>query len=368
MALIRCPNCDTLHELEGTFLAKGPRKVRCAECRTIWEAEAIDPAGQGFNDQQAGPSPLAASIPDEGMAFGAEMPATAAPFAADSLTTGPAEPASLDQSAIDNIDFSLPPEPAAEDRIISADELDALFAEEPPAKAAATADLPLQDLADAAARAGNGRRATDPKPAVEDAIIVPASSRAPEPDPATSLAPGDEPDDRRANRRSRRLAAADAHHRHEVAAATGRRSMTGMLLAAGIGSLAVLGILRHETVRLFPQTAPVFAAVGLGVKQHLLDIDDVRSKLSRENGLETLEVTGTITNLTRSQQKIPVLRLSIRSAQGQEIYVWTATTDPGELAPGEKTTFRRRLASPPADSHSVMVRFVAKDDIVAAIR
>jgi hypothetical protein len=30
--------------------------------------------------------------------------------------------------------------------------------------------------------------------------------------------------------------------------------------------------------------------------------------------------------------------------------------------------FRRHLASPPPESHSVLVRFVAKDDIVAAIR
>ncbi|MCZ8184375.1 MAG: hypothetical protein O9322_15490 [Beijerinckiaceae bacterium] len=340
MALIRCPQCDTLHDLEGSFFAKGPRKVRCAECRLVWEATDPD-------------SPEKRTIiPSLDLKINPPEIRAAAAKAESEPEAAPA----LDQAAIDAMDFGLPAESPAEERAISPEELEALFAEEAsPAPAA-------QKAADALSAA-----AKEPPAGFDEPIRVPqemvdrlAPAEAPE------AGPEDEPD-RRANRRNRRLAAADAHHRHEAKAA-GRTSLTGIVLAAGIGSLAMLGILRHETVRLFPQTAPLFAAIGLGVKQHQLDIDNVRSRLSRENGLETLEVTGTIANLSKSVQKIPVMRLSIRSTSGQEIYVWTATADQPELAPGESTTFRRRLASPPADSHSVMVRFVAKDDIVAAIR
>ncbi|MCZ8185185.1 MAG: hypothetical protein O9308_02305 [Beijerinckiaceae bacterium] len=339
MALIRCPQCDTLHDLEGSFFANGPRKVRCAECRLVWEASDPD-------------SPQKRTIiPSLDLKVNPpEIRAAAAAGEPEAIPAAGAAPA-LDQAAIDAMDFGLPAENPAEERAISPEELEALFAEE--ASPAAASPEPA-DTAPAAAK---------DRPAGSDEPI-----RVPE-ELAERLAPAaveDEPD-RRANRRSRRLAAADAHHRHEAKAA-GRTSLTGIVLAAGIGSLAMLGILRHETVRLFPQTAPLFAAIGLGVKAHQLDIDNVRSRLSRENGLETLEVTGTIANLSKSVQKIPVMRLSIRSTSGQEIYVWTATADQPELAPGETTTFRRRLASPPADSHSVMVRFVAKDDIVAAIR
>ncbi|MCZ8376429.1 MAG: zinc-ribbon domain-containing protein [Beijerinckiaceae bacterium] len=339
MALIRCPQCDTLHDVEGSFFAKGPRKVRCAECRTVWEATDPDAPQKRTIipslDLKINPPEVRAA------AAKAEPEAVAAP--------------ALDQAAIDAMDFGLPAENPAEERAISPEELEALFAEEAsPAPAAQKAADPLPE------------GAKEPPAGFNEPIRVPEEMAERLAPPAAEGGPEDGPD-RRANRRNRRLAAAEAHHRHEAKAA-GRTSLTGIVLAAGIGSLAMLGILRHETVRLFPQTAPLFAAIGLGVKQHQLDIDNVRSRLSRENGLETLEVTGTIANLSKSVQKIPVMRLSIRSTSGQEIYVWTATADQPELAPGESTTFRRRLASPPADSHSVMVRFVAKDDIVAAIR
>ncbi|WP_284177563.1 hypothetical protein [Rhabdaerophilum sp. SD176] len=339
MALIRCPQCDTLHDLEGSFFAKGPRKVRCAECRMVWEATDPD-------------SPQKRTIiPSLDLKINPPEFRAAAVKAEPEAEDAPA----LDQAAIDAMDFGLPAENPAEERAISPEELEALFAEEasPAPLARNTAD-PMSAAAKEAP-AGFDEPIRVPEELAER--LAPAG--------AAEAGPEDEPD-RRANRRNRRLAAAEAHHRHEAKA--GRTSMTGIVLAAGIGSLAMLGILRHETVRLFPQTAPLFAAIGLGVKQHLLDIDNVRSRLSRENGLETLEVTGTIANLSKSVQKIPVMRLSIRSTNGQEIYVWTATADQPELAPGESTTFRRRLASPPAESHSVMVRFVAKDDIVAAIR
>lgn len=353
MALIRCPQCDTLHDVEGSFFANGPRKVRCAECRTVWEARdpatirsnAVVPSFDIRTNTAPKPAPEAELDLDWDLP---DPPALKPPPAAkaEPQKPEPAKPAAMNQAEIDAFDFSMPAEPPAEDRAISAEELEALFADNPKPAPVARKD------------------------ALDAPIVVPTAMAQPE-TPVDSLQHGsednNEQEERRANRRRNRLAAAEAHHQNEAKAA-GRTSMTGIVLAAGIGSLAMLGILRHETVRLFPQAAPFFAAVGLGVSQHQLDIDNVRSRLTKENGIETLEVTGSIANITKSAQKIPILRLSIRSPAGQEIYVWTATADQGELGPGEKTMFRRRLASPPADSHSVMVRFVAKDDIVAAIR
>jgi predicted Zn finger-like uncharacterized protein len=336
MALIRCPNCDTLHDLEGSFFASGARKVRCASCREIWEA--TDPESD---------TPFTVTTPKQ------------EPNRAPVATTESAEPeagdvAALDQSAIDAMDFSTPEPPqgeasAAEGADISAEDLEALFAEEAkPAdaaqglieKSAPPAGEPIEFNPESLARAQDAE-----KDAASDAAL----------------------EERRQWRRSKHLAATEAHHRAPVKARKSS-SATVMLMAAGIGTLATIGILRSEAVRLFPGTAPIFEAVGLSVTPSILDIKDVRSRLVKEEGRETLEVTGTVVNLSPALQKLPVMRLSIRESSGQEIYVWTATADQAELGPGEKTVFRRRLASPPPESHSVMVRFVAKDDIVAAIR
>jgi predicted Zn finger-like uncharacterized protein len=316
MALIRCPSCDTLHDLEGSFFAAGPRKVRCASCRTVWEA--TDPESPASIGRAA---PRAEEASRDLLDTMAETPEPATP---------------LDQAAIDAIDFSAA-EPAAETGAdISADELEALFAGEAAAEPAAPEELPAFDP-ESLARS-------------QDAVL--------ETTPAESL------EERRKLRREKRLAATDAHHKQ------GTRSrkagpVAAMAMAAGLGTFAVVGFLHNEVVRLFPASASLFEAVGLG--QYALDIANVHSQLIREENRETLEVSGTITNHARTPLKIPVLRLSIRSGTGQEIYVWTATADRMELLPGEKTTFTRRLASPPQGSHSVLVRFVAKDDIVAAI-
>lgn len=330
MALIRCPNCDTLHDLEGSFFASGARKVRCASCRTIWEA--TDP------ESSIGPSVVIPKL----------EPNIALPEPAAEAMPAPEE-APLDQSAIDAMDFSMPEPPAKEGADISAEELEALFAEEPKPASPELASAP------------------EPTTKAADPIEFDPDSLARAQDAAREVANEASIEERRKFRRARHLAATEAHHRHGTPAKKSN-STAVMLMAASVGTLATLGILRNEAVRLFPASAPIFEAVGLKVNPGNLDISDVRSRLVREEGRETLEVTGTVANLTKSPQKIPVMRLSIRSNTGQEIYVWTATTDLPELGPSEKTVFRRRLASPPAESHSIMVRFVAKDDIVAAIR
>jgi predicted Zn finger-like uncharacterized protein len=347
MALIRCPNCDTLHDLDGALFAEGPRRVRCATCRTVWEAD--DPM------RDAGPiNPLANLATNAGAALYAPPPAagtreTLEPQAAiepgEALET---QAAGSDQTV-----------PAAQDAggDISSEELEALFAEETAGSGGESAPAASAPAAGTAAETS----------ALEDLPAFDAESLARDQDAAIASADEDVTAAARARRREQRLRAQDAHHR-PVAKPSRFSPIAAMAMAAGLGTFATLVALRHETVRLVPETAPLFEAFGLGVTPRGLDIRDVHGRLVAEENRETLEITGTIVNPTRQPLKIPVLRLSIRNQAGQDVYVWTATADQPELAPGETTQFRRRLASPPAESFSVMVRFVAKDDIVAAIR
>jgi predicted Zn finger-like uncharacterized protein len=323
MALIRCPNCDTLHDLDGALFAGGPRKVKCATCRTVWEA--TDTTGtSGFGAMNIGLPKL-----DANRDWPEQRRATSSKATTDSDAPPPAD----GDAGAD----------------ISPEDLEALFAE--PSGA-------------------NGEAAPEPAPAQspdEHPEFDPESlARAQD---AENAAPSgdDEIEAARARRRAKRLRVTDAHHKPPPKRSLAR-PVAAMLMAAGIGTLTTLVVLRHETARLVPETAALFEAFGLGVSTRGLDIRDVQGRLVAEESRETLEITGTIANPTKAPLKIPVLRLSIRNSAGHDIYVWTATADQPELAPGEATSFRRRLASPPPESHAVMVRFVAKDDIVAAIR
>jgi hypothetical protein len=74
-------------------------------------------------------------------------------------------------------------------------------------------------------------------------------------------------------------------------------------------------------------------------------------------------IQGTVVSQTRKPTELPRLRFSVRDAQGAEIYAWNSVLEQTVLKPGERASFRSRLASPPAEGRSIDIRFFNKHDI-----
>jgi predicted Zn finger-like uncharacterized protein len=129
----------------------------------------------------------------------------------------------------------------------------------------------------------------------------------------------------------------------------------------------VLGALnwRSAVVRHFPQTASLYAAIGLPVNLRGLFFQDVKSRSEFENGASVLVIEGTIVNLTTRTVEVPRLRLALRNASGHEVYAWTAQPSKPQLGSGNGLPFRARLASPPPDGRDVIVRFLNRRDIAS---
>jgi hypothetical protein len=64
--------------------------------------------------------------------------------------------------------------------------------------------------------------------------------------------------------------------------------------------------------------------------------------------------------------EVPRLRFALRNPAGVEVYAWTALPAKPVLAAGEALPFRSRLASPPGDTHDVVVRFFHRRDLDSA--
>ncbi len=139
---------------------------------------------------------------------------------------------------------------------------------------------------------------------------------------------------------------------------------TAIILVLVAFNVALVGA-RNEVVRYLPQTASLFAAIGLPVNLRNLKFENVKISKQTENGVETLIVDGTIVSTGNSATEVPRLRFSLRNAGGQEIYSWTAAAPRSIVEAGEKLDFHSRLASPPADAADVLVRFFTANDIVA---
>ena len=56
------------------------------------------------------------------------------------------------------------------------------------------------------------------------------------------------------------------------------------------------------------------------------------------------------------------------ATKAQEIYAWTAAPARGQMGAGDTQTFRSRLASPPAEGHDLVVRFVNRRDMIARVQ
>ena len=139
---------------------------------------------------------------------------------------------------------------------------------------------------------------------------------------------------------------------------------TALILVLVGFNVALIGA-RNEVVRYLPQTASLFAAIGLPVNLRSLSFEDVKITKEERDNVPVLSVEGNIVSVAKRPVEVPRLRFAIRNTSGQEIYAWTAAAPRSILEPGEKIEFRSRLASPPAEAADVMVRFVGAHDDAA---
>lgn len=228
------------------------------------------------------------------------------------------------------------------------------------AQAAAALDwVPTPEGGEEAPAAGEGAVPAPVQSDTGSAVAVmeapPAAAAGPEIEGVAVASGGDaRPESRRMRRPARRA----PRNRPQPTAAHAAAALLGVLVA--------LIVARGNMVRLLPQTASLYALVGLPVNVRGLVFADVKTALETQNDMPVLVVEGTVRNVTAKAVEVPPLRLAVRDGAAAEIYGWTSMPDRPQLAAGESQAFRARLASPPAEGREVLVRFVNRHDQFAA--
>lgn len=317
--LIVCPQCATSYDLTASALGEG-RSVRCTRCRTIWFASAQEMALEAAGAPDAGG--MVPDSPDEAgtgseAEFDGETPEpvdTAAEFAADTTDIAPeADPAAgQDQAA--------PEDPGVTDVIDGAPPL---------------------------------------VPALEhERQFVPGEG----PFPITG---GD------VETFARRRASKRAKKKRGFPALPKLRWPLAALPTLLLGLCAAVAILlgwRADAVRLLPQTASLYSAIGLGVNLRGLVFENIKTSREIHEGIPVMVVEGEIVSVSRKAVEVPRLRFGVRNGLGGEIYNWTAMPSRTIAGPGDRLPFRSRLASPPAETHDISVRFYNRRDAAAGLR
>jgi predicted Zn finger-like uncharacterized protein len=330
--LIVCPSCATSYMIDPASVGPTGRAVRCARCKTTWFAGGPKTAPEvtAFVDgviaeaeaQSAGSSSAGSPYKPADTASARDT----APAAADDFNGGPSERLAerLAESLADHQAASLPVEPTTHHTDLVPDEDNA------------------------------------PEPvAITDApSLVPPIEHAPLPTAANAELDSEDIETFAARRQ--RLKA-----RRKNARKSSR--WTALILVLFAFNVALIGS-RNEIVLYLPQTASLFAAIGLPVNLRNLKFENVRIFKEAEDGGNDLIVEGTIVSAANKPTEVPRLRFAARNATGQEVYTWTALPSRSILGPGESLEFSSRLASPPADASDVMVRFFNSQDAVAGAK
>ena len=326
--LIVCPSCATSYMIDPASVGSGGRTVRCARCKTTWFAggpksapevtDFVNGVIREAETQSAGTSSSGSA------SHSSEAAPDNPPRAAEDFAGEPSEP-------LPEPPYVAPkPEPAPPDE-----------------QAPHHTDLVPRD-----------HIALEPVALTDSPPLVPPIEHSAMPASAHADHDSDEIETfaaRRARLKARRLQARKSSR------------WTALILLLFAFNVALVGA-RHEVVRYLPQTASLFAAIGLPVNLRNLKFENVRISKEGQDGVSILIIEGTIVSTASRPTEVPQLRFSARNAAGQEVYTWTALPSRSILDAGERLDFSSRLASPPAEASDIMVRFFNSQDAVAGAK
>ena len=303
---IVCPHCQTSYQVDASAVGATGRSVRCARCRTVWFAADTAALSEIAASHQAEMSQFAVpGEPDGNDGWLQPEDGPPAPEAAlESQSPGPVEVGFVDDAPS-----------------IAAGDVAALDSEPGPDGSPEAAAPPVVQ---------------SPTLSATDDIETVAARRALE------------------QARKRRF----------------RWPLSWLPTAVLVLFALDAGLIgwRAEAVRLAPQTASLFAAVGLPVNLRGLVLADVTTEMLTDDGVQVLLVQGQILSTAKRTVEVPLLRFAARNGNRNEIYSWTVRPGRSLMSPGESLPFQSRLAAPPPETREVLVRFFNRRDLAAGMQ
>lgn len=124
----------------------------------------------------------------------------------------------------------------------------------------------------------------------------------------------------------------------------------------GVGAATVL--MRNDIVKVWPQSASAYTAVGLDVNQFGLDFTETQHRRTFDGTTPILNVTGTVVNVSNTSQVSPDVRVGLRDDAGREVAHILTKIQPQQIQPGSTGTFVAILDSPPVEAYDLELSFV----------
>lgn len=297
---IVCPTCSADYTIADDMLGPNGRKVKCATCSNIWHAQ---------------PEPETPDVQQN------DAPDEAAPVVAE-------EGISEEQAAID--------------RAMAEMDFDGGF--DTANEQSAAADVAADASSQVTMRA---RRDENMEPYEVDEIVASGPVDAGLDDEAAAAKP----------KRRVRLKG-EGHSRLMALLNRVMKILTPVAVAAGLAGLAFAIPARDAVVRAMPDTAMLFAMIGLPVNVRGVEFSQFIAERSTVAGLQVLTIEGSISNVVDRSVPLGPLRLALTGTEGQELFVWSVEPAEDSLDSEQSMAIASELTAPPANVDGVVVRFL----------
>jgi len=201
----------------------------------------------------------------------------------------------------------------------------------------------------------------EPEPVAVPVVAPPSFSAAPAPEPAPGLGLGS-PDRSPLNFNARpvldeSVRAPEERPRRSRGAALAQSAGWAALIVL-VGAIGWASVQYRQTIAsLWPQSATVYALMGMPVNIRGIALTNISYKQEYEDGQPILSVTGKVVNISNREQAVPEIRVVLLDDAKHELYHWTFDAGIPTLKPGAESPFVTRLSSPPPEARNLDVRF-----------
>ena len=131
-----------------------------------------------------------------------------------------------------------------------------------------------------------------------------------------------------------------------------------LLLVVVVLALLIIGFVgRQSLVNLWPPMGTLYETLHIPVERPgaAIELRNLRSTMSEENGQNVLTVSGDLANTTGKMQKVPPIRFSFRDAAGNEMAISEEPAGMDDLPAGGSAGFSIKLPAPPPDARDLEV-------------
>lgn len=134
-----------------------------------------------------------------------------------------------------------------------------------------------------------------------------------------------------------------------------------MLRLTGLVTLALLiGVgfsFRTDIVRMFPDLAGTYEALGLGVNVVGLEFRDVKTLLALRRGADVMQVDARIYSVAPGVVDVPPVVVTLLNSENVPLYEWSVAPTVPSLGVGEVVDFSTQVTDPPPGAIKVRLTF-----------